>query len=256
MQGRRKKFCVVITGILLAPSFLLSCDVDTGPDTIFVDTPITLEVLEGLETSDSVEARVPVRIFLNPDDDETPTPLRLPVRFQLPGEDCGSLSSAEVTSDSNDEAATTWILGTLVQECTMEVHVFSPAGTTLGLVRFDGTIEHGQPTDGGFMEGQVERAVDTLAVGSDDVPLSDRFGNPVPWRFSIVDGPAVVLGEDMADDRSRTLVAIGEGSGTIDMITDFGAFVQIGFNVCISNEERWIRVFRPEDANLVLGACP
>jgi len=138
----------------------------------------------------------------------------------------------------------------------MEVQTFSPAGTLLGLVRFDGTIEPGQPEDGGFMEGQVERAVDTLAVASDDAPLSDRFGNPVPWRFSIVSGPAVVLSEDISDDRSRTLVATGEGSGTIDIVTDFGAFGQVGFNVCISNEQRWIRVFRPEDANAVLGACP
>jgi hypothetical protein len=138
----------------------------------------------------------------------------------------------------------------------MQVQVVSPAGTTLGLVRFDGTIEPGQPTDGGLTEGQVERAVDTLLISTEDVPLSDRFGNEIPWRLSVVDGPAVVLGEDMSDDRSRTLVATGEGSGTIDLITDFGAFVQIGFNVCISNEQRWIRVFRQEDANTVLGACP
>ena len=256
MQGRRKKYGFILTGILLAPLVLVSCDLNTGPGTVFIDTPITLEVLEGLDTSDTVEAQVPIRVSLIPDDDEVPRPLRLQVVFQLAGEDCGTPSPAVVTSDSDEQAATTWTLGTVVQDCTMEVRTFSPAGTLLGFVSFDGTIEHGQPEDGGFMEGQVERAVDTLAVASDDAPLSDRFGNPVPWRFSIVEGPAVVLSEDSSDDRSRTLVATGEGSGTIDILTDFGAFGQVGFNVCISNEERWIRVFRPEDANSVLGACP
>ena len=256
MQERWKSFWFTLTGILISPFFLSSCELDTGPDTIFIDTPITVEVLEGLETSDSVEARVPVRVSLVPDDDETPTPLRLQVRFQLPGEDCGTVDPALGNSDSNDEAATIWTLGTLVQECTMEVHVFSPAGTTLGFVGFKATIENGQPTEGGLIEGQVERAVDTLFISLEDVLLSDRFGNEVPWRMGVVDGPAVVLGEDISDDRSRTLVATGEGSGNIDLITDFGAFVQVGFNVCTSNDQRWIRVFRQEDADMVLGACP
>jgi hypothetical protein len=235
---------------------LSSCSLDDRTGPVIIETPISIEVLEGLETSDSVQARIPVRVSLVPDDDETPTPLRLRVLFAVLGEDCGDADPGLTMSDGLDKAESIWTFGTLSQECTMEIQALSAAGTILGLVRFDATITHGKPVDGGFMEGQVERAVDTLFISPEDVPLSDRFGNPVPWRLAVTDGPAVVLGEDLSDDRSRTLVASGEGSGNIDMITDFGAFDQVGFNVCLSNEQRWIRVFRPEDADMVLGACP
>ena len=256
MQGRRKNFIVALPGISLAPLVLWSCSLDSGSGPIFIDTPITIEVLEGLETSDSVQSRVPIQVSLVPDDDETPTPLRVRVLFTVLGEDCGDPDPELTMSDSFDKAETVWTLGTLAQDCTMEVRALSPAGTALGLVRFDATITHGKPVDGGLMEGQVQRAADTLFISEEDVPLSDRFGNPVLWRLSVVNGPAVVLGEDVSDDRSRPLVATGEGSGTLDMITEFGAFDQVSFNICLSNEQRWIRVFRPEDADGVLGACP
>ena len=256
MPGRRKKFCSLAIRVILAPLVLLACSLDNGPDKIFIDTPITVEVLEGAGAADTVQAHLSIRVALIPEDDEVRRPMRIDVSFSVLGEDCGEPQSSLATSDENDEARGSWILGTLAQDCTMEVRALASDGTTLGFVQFDATIEPGQPVEGWLDPGVVERAIDTLAISAFEFPLNDRFSNELIWRFQIIDGPAVVLSEELADDRSRTLVATGEGSGRIDVVSGFGAYLRAGFNVCIANEQRWIRVFRLEDADTVLAACP
>ena len=134
--------------------------------------------------------------------------------------------------------------------------MFSPDGTALGLIRIDARIEPGQPVEGGLSIGQVERAADTLALRDDDLFLDDRFGNSVPWRLQVVSGPVVVLDQDIEDAGSRTLIATGEGSGEVDILSPFGAFFRASVDVCMVEDKKWIRVFRSEDAATVLAACP
>lgn len=254
MPGRRKNIYFIYLGIVLISGISYACDLDRGPGTVFLDTPITIEVLSGTEISDTVQTPVAMRFQLVPDDDEAPRPLRLTVAFTVVGEDCGDVSNNPTISDGMDEAATTWTLGTLAQECGLEIRAFNPAGTLLGFKQVDATVEPGQPVFGWLSAGAVERGVDSVTV--EQVDLEDRFGNGLPWRFTVVNGPAVNLSEDFADARSRTLVATGEGSGEIDVVSPFGVFLRAAFDVCTANDQRWIRVFRTEDAATVLAACP
>jgi hypothetical protein len=256
MPGPGNKLRFFRLGIFLLPFLFVGCGISTEPDSIFLDTPIDIEVREGANGSDTVQANFSVRVFLNPEDGEVPTPLRQSVAFSVPGEDCGEAQTPLVISDENDEASTVWSLGTLTQFCTMEVRALAPSGTLLGFVAFDVTIEPGQPDDGWLPAGEVVRGVDTLLVSGDQYSLVDRFGNPLPWRFTAVNGPAVVLGEDLEDPRSRTLVATADGPGTLEITTRFGTYLQAAFNVCIAEDQRWIRVFRTEDADAVLAICP
>jgi hypothetical protein len=180
------------------------------------------------------------------------------VTFTVLGEGCGDPLNGSTTSDRNNQATGTWVLGTMLQPCTMEIRVLAPNGTRLGFARAEATVEAGKPIDGeGWLSpGQVARAVDTLSMVNEEFPLFDRVFNDVTWRFLVIDGPAIVLGEELDNVRSRTLVATGEGAGTIDLITKYGAFLRAGFNVCTSNNQRWIRVFRLEDLDTILAACP
>jgi hypothetical protein len=256
MPGRRKILLFVFLGIALIPWFLPACDLDVGPDRIFVEGPITLEILEGADAADSVEAQVPIRFQLVPDDDETERPLLLYVTLDVPGEDCGRAQDVLIRSDARDQVATNWIFGTLAQDCILEARVLAGSGSLLGFNVIHGTIGPGKAVGGWLEAGMVERAVDTLHASEVDFGPVDRFGNPLLWRFQVLNGPAVVLSEDLEDDRSRTLVATGIGQGELDIMTPFGAFVRAGFDVCISEEKKWIRLFDPEDAATVLAACP
>ncbi len=254
MSGRRNSFCIL--GVLLAPLVLASCDLTTEGRTVFVDTPVDILVLQGSQGSDTIQASLPVRVALSPEDDEVPRPLRLSVAFNVTGEECGEAQAGLVTSDDRDEAATTWVLGRTAQECVMEVRALAPSGTILGLTTFEATIEPGRPVEGWLAPGVVERGVDSLFLEVESHPLQDRFNNFLPWRFRVVNGPAVALGAEFDDPRSRTLLATGEGSGEVELRTRFGVFFQAAFNVCTTQDQRWIRVFRPDDANTVLAACP
>jgi hypothetical protein len=256
MPGRRTDFYYFLTGIALIPVFFSSCSLDNGPGQDFVETPITLEVLAGANAVDTVEAHVPIRLLLVPDDDETPRPLRLNVQLLVLGEDCGETVQTLPVSDQDDEINTTWILGNLAGECSLEARVFSPDGTALGFISIDAKIEPGQPVEGGFSLGQVERAADSLAMSQGDLFWEDRFGNEVPWRIQVVSGPIVVLDNDFSDDGSRTLIATGEGSGEVDFLSLFGAIYRASVDVCTFEDKKWIRVFRSEDATTVLSACP
>lgn len=256
MPARQRKPSVCHPGIFLLPVVLAACDLNTEPGTVFVDTSVRVEVLEGAGASDTIQARVPVRVVLIPEDEEAPRPISATVRFVVLEEGCGQPETDAVLSDRDDEAAGTWILGTETRECTMEIRAFAPSGTLLGLAEMKATIEAGAPVDGWLLPGEVARAVDTLALDPELVRVEDRFANAVPWRFLVLEGPAVVLSEEREDPRSRTLVATGEGSGTLDIDTSYGVLLQAGFDVCVSEGQRWIRVFRQEDASTVLAACP
>lgn len=254
MPGPRKNLLYFPLGILAISLGLSSCDLDRGPGTVFIDTPVTIEVLTGDLITDTIEAPVALEFSLVPQDDEAPRPLRLTLAFTVVGEDCGTVSDNPTISDGLDRASTTWTLGTAAQECGLEIRAVSPAGTLLGFKRIDAMVGPGQPTVGWLAAGEVARGVESVAVS--DVDLEDRFGNFLLWRFAVVNGPAVVLSEDFSDDRSRTLVSTALGSGEVDIVSPFGAYLRAAFDVCTTNDERWIRVFRTEDAATVLAACP
>lgn len=235
---------------------LWGCDLNTEPGTVFSDTPVDVTVVQGAGAADTIESVVTIRVALVPKDNEAPRPVRLRVTFSVLGEDCGSPGSAFATSDENDQVSTTWIFGSVAQECTMEIRALAPSSTLLGLTRVDATVEPGQPVTGWLASGNVARDVDTLVMEAADYPLEDRFANLLAWRFEVVNGPAVVLGQESGDDRSRTLVATGEGSGEVDVVSSAGTFLRAAFDVCTSSGQRWMRVFRPEDSAMVLAACP
>lgn len=232
------------------------CDLNTGPDQVFVQTPISITVIQGLEARDSVEASVPVRVQLTPEDDSNDSPLRVRVVFTVDGEDCGTPSVGLTTSDENDQAATVWSLGTLVGECTMSIQALAPAGTSLGVATLDVQIEAGQPVFGWLLPGEVASDTDTLSFDLIDTPLEDRFANLLTWGLEVVEGPALVLGTDLDTAASRTLVATGLGGGLIDIVTPWGPYLRAGFDICESDSTRWVRAFRLADSTAVRASCP
>jgi len=241
---------------IIGLAVLCSCDLGTGPARVFVDTPIDIEVVQGADPTDTVQASIPIRVALIPEDDEVPRPLRLQVAFSVPGEDCGAPSPPVTETGENDEAVGTWIFGEVAQECVLEVRALSPAGSILGLAQIQGVVLPGRGVDGWVPQGTVVKGQNQVVMDAGAYPLSDQFGNEVPWRLVVVDGPAVVLGTDVAEDASRTLVATDVGSGTVEVMTPFGAFLSAGFNVCTSGQDRWVRIFRPEDEGTALATCP
>jgi len=72
MPGRRKNFCILAIRVILAPLVHLACSHDNGHDKIFIDTPITVEVLEGAGAADTVQAHLSIRVALIPEDDLRP----------------------------------------------------------------------------------------------------------------------------------------------------------------------------------------
>lgn len=221
-----------------------------------MDVEVSIQVLEGDEAADTVEALLPVRVRVTSLGNEFQPLYNQRVFFLPQGEDCGRAETGFATTDEDGIAEDTWVLGELAGPCTMEVRVLSTLDVIKAFSFLEVTVLPGQPAEGWLNPGVVLRAADSLKVPGATYLLSDRFLNPVPWRFQVVSGPAIVLGEDPAEDRARTLVATGEGSGEADLVTGFGAFYRASFNVCKKEEVSWIRLFRPEDAPDVLGICP
>lgn len=233
-----------------------ACDPGTGPDQVFVNTAVRVEIIGGASVQDSIGASVPFQIALTPEDDETPRPLRLQVALSAVGEDCGEPAIASLKSDEDDRADAVWILGDVAQDCVMEVRALSPAGTLVGVTRLDAVVQPGRAVGGWLLPGNAARDVEQVTMALEAFPLEDRNANPVAWRFNVVNGPAVVLGTDMDDDLSRTLVATDLGSGEVDIETAFGPFMRAAFDICQSDDDRWIRVFRSEDSGTIQAVCP
>lgn len=238
--------------------FLLlgGCDFGVDPGPIHVDSPVKVRVLEGAEASDTIGARLPVRVRATRIHDETQQPFGLKILFLVQQDGCGHPASGAAVTDKEGEAADVWVLGDMMNECTMEVRAVAPNGTLLGFTRFDVTVTPGEPVEGWLPPGTLSRGADSVIVSGVSYPLYDRVSNPLEWRFQMVSGPAVVLGAEFDDGRSRTLAATGEGSGEVDILSPFGPFLRARFDVCVSEGKPWIRVFRPEDAHLALGSCP
>lgn len=243
----------LVVGLAVA---VVGCDVSTGPDQVFVNTPISIAVVQGAEAVDSIEASVPVRVQLTPEDESVPTPLRADVVFSVEGEDCGAPSVALVRSDENDEAATSWSLGTQSGTCSMTVRTLAPDGTLVGIATLDATVVAGQAVLGWLQPGDVATDADTLSFDVFDTPLEDRYANLLSWGLEVVEGPAIVPGDDLDDDASRTLIATGVGEGLIDIVTPWGVFLRAGLNVCEADGNRWVRAFRLADSTAVRASCP
>lgn len=239
---------------LLLP--VAACDPGTGPDEVFVNTPVRVEIIGGATVQDSIGASVPFQIALTPLDDETPRPLRLQIALSAVGEDCGEPATASLKSDEDDRADAVWIFGDVAQECAMEVRALSPAGTLVGVTRLDAVVRPGRAVGGWLLPGNAARDVEQVTMALEAFPLEDRNANPVAWRFNVVSGPALVLGTDMDDDLSRTLVATDLGSGEVDIETDYGPFLRALFDICQSDGDRWIRVFRSGDSGTIQAGCP
>lgn len=233
-----------------------ACDLKTGPDRVFVQTPVSVSVVQGAEAVDSIEAAVPIRIQLTPEDASVPTPLRVRVAFSVEGEDCGEPTVALTSSDENDQAATTWSLGSLVGSCQLDIRVLADDGTILGLGVVTADVVAGQPVAGWLLPGEVATDTDTLSFDVFDTPLEDRFANLLQWGLQVVEGPAIVLGTDLDEEASRTLVATGVGGGLLDVVTPWGTWLRAGFDVCEEGGNRWVRAFRLADSTAVRASCP
>jgi len=221
-----------------------------------MDAPVRVSVLEGAGGSDTIGTHIPVQVRVTRIHDEAEHPFGLEVLFLVQQDGCGRVERGRAVTNRKGEASDTWILGSVMDECTMEVRAVAPNGTLLGFTRFDVSITPGRPVEGWLPRGTVARGADSVVVSGVSYPLYDRMSNPLEWHFQVVNGPAVVLGTDMSQDRSRTLAATGEGSGEVDVLSPFGLYLRARFDVCLSGETPWIRVFHPEDAPLVLGSCP
>lgn len=245
---------LVLTTVVAAG--VSGCDLNTDPDLVFVNSPVSITAVGAAEVQDSIEARVPVRVRLAPVDNEVPTPLRMRVAFSVAGEDCGTPAQPLVNSDEDDEAATVWTLGPMAGSCAMQIRALAPDGTALGFAEIDGTITPGRAVSGWLLPGEIASDTDTLSFDDLDTVLEDRFSNLVPWGLQVVQGPAIVLGSDLDEPASRTLVATGVGEGLLDVVTPWGVFLRAGLNVCEESGTRWIRAFRLADSTAVRASCP
>ena len=247
---------VGLGSVLLCGALTSSCDFSDGVGPVIVDVSVSIEILEANGAADTVGAPLPVRVLVTTIGDESQPLYNKRVFFLPPGEDCGMAQTGFATTGEFGVAEDTWILGDLAGTCSMEVRVLSTIDVIQAFAFLGVTVLPGQPTEGWLNPGAVLRARDSLTVSAAQYPLLDRVLNPVPWRFQVISGPAIVLGDDPGEDRARTLVATGEGSGEVGLLTAFGVFSRASFDVCRQDDERWIRLFRPEDALDVLGICP